>query len=71
MTDKLVFTRYLYNKDEVELTLLECILKRNNFVETCFWMSLIEKLWRTRMIVLFPTNKQINKQPHQNNYVSL
>ena len=52
MTDKLVFTRYLYNKDEVELTLLECILKRNNFVETCFWTTELyesndpEDLWQ-------------------------
>ena len=39
MTNKLVFTRYLYNKDEVELTLLECILKNKKFSETYYWIT--------------------------------
>lgn len=35
--NKLTFTKYLYNKDEVELTLMECILKNANFEEVYFW----------------------------------
>lgn len=52
MSNKLVFTRYLYNKDEVELTLLECILKNKDFKETIFWVTElyesndIEELWQ-------------------------
>ena len=52
MTNKLVFTRYLYNKDEVELTLLECILKNKDFGETSFWTTELyesndpEELWQ-------------------------
>ena len=36
---KLIFTRYLYNKDEVELTLLESILKKKDFNEVYFWLN--------------------------------
>ena len=39
MNNKLVFTRYLYNKDEVELSLLECILKNKPFSETYYWIT--------------------------------
>jgi len=37
MNNKLIFTKYLYNKDEVELTLLECILKNSDFEEVYYW----------------------------------
>ena len=37
MNNKLIFTRYLYNKDEVELSLLESILKKKDFNEVVFW----------------------------------
>jgi len=33
----LIFTRYLYNADEVVLTLLECLLKHNNLEECYYW----------------------------------
>tara|TARA_B100000795_G_scaffold116469_1_gene86501 strand:+ start:464 stop:1537 length:1074 start_codon:yes stop_codon:yes gene_type:complete len=52
MTNKLVFTRYLYNKDEVELSLLECILKNKKFSETYYWITELyesnnpEDLWQ-------------------------
>tara|TARA_Y100000592_G_scaffold7942_1_gene11169 strand:- start:414 stop:1475 length:1062 start_codon:yes stop_codon:yes gene_type:complete len=52
MNNNLQFTRYLYNKDEVELTLLECILKNNNFNEIYFWTTELyksndpEELWQ-------------------------
>ena len=34
----LTFTRYLYNKDEVELTFMECLLKQENVEECYFWI---------------------------------
>ena len=34
----LKFTRYLYNEDEVKLTLLENLLKQNNLKECYFWI---------------------------------
>jgi hypothetical protein len=37
------FTQYLYNKDEVELTLLECILKNKKFSETYYWINELYK----------------------------
>lgn len=37
MNNTLIFTKYLYNKDEVELTLMECILKNDNFEEVYYW----------------------------------
>ena len=52
MNNKLIFTKYLYNKDEVELTLLECILKNANFEEVYFWTRELydsdnpEKIWQ-------------------------
>ncbi len=33
----LIFTRYLYNADEVVLTLLECLLKHNDLEECYYW----------------------------------
>ena len=52
MNNKLQFTRYLYNKDEVELTLLEAILKNKDFNEIYFWTLELyksndpEELWQ-------------------------
>lgn len=52
MNNKLQFTRYLYNKDEVELTLLEAILKNKNLNEIYFWTLELyktndpEELWQ-------------------------
>lgn len=37
MNTALKFTRYLYNLDEVQLTLLECILSRKSIKEIYFW----------------------------------
>ena len=34
----LTFTRYLYNKDEVKLTFMECLLKQKNLEECYFWI---------------------------------
>ena len=34
----LTFTRYLYNKDEVKLTFIECLLKQENLDECYFWI---------------------------------
>ena len=31
-------TRYLYNKDEVKLTFIECLLKQENIEECYFWI---------------------------------
>ena len=36
MSNKLQFTRYLYNKDEVELTVLEAILKNKTSMKYIF-----------------------------------
>ena len=33
----LIFTRYLYNADEVVLTLIECLLKHQNLEECYYW----------------------------------
>ena len=38
MSNKLVFTKYLYSKDEVELSLLESILQNKYFSEVYFWV---------------------------------
>lgn len=37
MNTQLIFTRYLYNLDEVILSGLECLLKHNNIQECYFW----------------------------------
>ena len=34
----LIFTRYLYNADEVVLTLIECLLKHHNLDECYYWI---------------------------------
>jgi hypothetical protein len=34
----LIFTRYLYNADEVVLTLIECLLKQQNLDECYYWI---------------------------------
>ena len=34
----LTFTRYLYNKDEVKLTFMECLLNQKNLEECYFWI---------------------------------
>ena len=52
MSNKLVFTKYLYSKDEVELSLLESILQNKNFSEVYFWVRELydsndpEELWQ-------------------------
>ena len=33
----IIFTRYLYNADEVVLTFMECLLKQNNLEECYYW----------------------------------
>ena len=34
----LTFTRYLFNADEVVLTLIECLLKQNSLEECYYWI---------------------------------
>ena len=34
----IIFTRYLYNADEVQLTFLECLLTARNLEECYFWI---------------------------------
>ena len=33
----IIFTRYLYNKDEIQLTLMECLLKQEDIEECYYW----------------------------------
>ena len=48
----LTFTRYLYNADEVVLTLIECLLKQNSLNECYCWVyeyyktGYEEKTWK-------------------------
>ena len=51
MTTNLIFTRYLYNLDEVILSGLECLLKHTNIQECYFWFyemyssGYVEETW--------------------------
>ena len=51
MTTTLVFTRYLYNYDEVILSGLECLLKHTNIEECYYWFyeiyssGYVEEIW--------------------------
>ena len=38
MSTNIIFTRYLYNADEILLTFLECLLKRRELDECYFWI---------------------------------
>ena len=48
----LTFTRYLYNADEVVLTLIECLLKQNSLNECYYWIyeyyktGYVEESWK-------------------------
>ena len=48
----LTFTRYLYNADEVVLTLIECLLKQNSLEECYYWLyeyyktGYVEESWQ-------------------------
>ena len=37
--NQLVFTRFLYEKEEVKRSFLECLLKNKNYKEVLFWIS--------------------------------
>ena len=39
MTTNVVFTRYLYNDDEVVLTFIESLLSKKELTECYFWIS--------------------------------